>query len=292
MEITKQKILSELSGIYPPDEALSIARLVLSKVTGYNFTGLIINKNTIFSDNQREEADIYLKKLIQGEPVQYVLGETEFFGLNFTVNKNVLIPRPETEELVDWVIRHEFKQQTSGSQKIKILDIGTGSGCIPISIKHHLPDSKVYACDISFEALRVARLNAELNKADVHFFELDILSECAVGDLSDITGELDVVVSNPPYIPFKDKDSMEKYVTDFEPSLALFVSDDDPLLFYRCIAQVSKVVLKPNGQLFFEIHRDFGKETVNLLTELGFTSVELKTDMQGNERMIKAIKPF
>lgn len=275
MQTAIQHIRASLSGILVNNEIISVSRLLLSKMTGFDFTGLLVNKNTIISDNQREILEIYLQKLKNGMPVQYVLGETGFYGLPFHVDERVLIPRPETEELVEWIL-------ADASENDKILDIGTGSGCIPISLKHNLPNAEISACDISEDALSCASENAILNNVHVSFFKLDILSE------NDLNERWDVIVSNPPYIPESEKTEIESHILDFEPHLALFVSDNDPLLFYRKIAEFAQKNLKCSGKLFFEIHRDYREASVNLLQEMNFRNVLLKKDIHGNNRMIRA----
>lgn len=285
MEQAKLKIFETLSGIYPENELISISRLLLSKVSGFNFTGLITNKNTIFSDTQRFELENYLQRLAKLEPIQYVLGKTEFYGLNFYVNSSVLIPRPETEELVDLILK---ENKRTG---LKIIDIGTGSGCIPVALKINLPDAFVAAVDISDEALETASKNAEIHQVKIDFYKENALDLSPVF-LKHFEFSLDVVVSNPPYIPHSEINTMNPNVTEFEPHLALFVPDNDPLLFYRSIAIASLKLLKPGGGIYFEIHRDFGLECVNLLETLGYTKVLLRKDIFGNQRIVSAIKPL
>ena len=210
-------------------------------------------------------------------PIQYVLGETEFFGLHFTVNDAVLIPRPETEELVQWMVE-EIKHDSL------ILDIGTGSGCIAIALKHFLPDADVYACDIDEDSLEVATMNAENLGLKINFFPCDILK----AEKSD--RKYHVIVSNPPYIPCSERKDVMNRVKDFEPERALFVEDSDPLIFYRKIAQFAQSNLFPGGNLFFEVHRDFGKACVQLLEDMSYVKIQLKKDIFGNERMVRAVK--
>lgn len=275
MQTAKKNIREALSSLYEETEVQSISRLLLSKVTGYDFTGLLVNKNTIFSEKQTEVLDNYLEKLKKGEPLQYVLGETEFCGLHFDLDPNVLIPRQETEELVEWVATDAF-----GSEAM--LDIGTGSGCIAISLQHFLPRARVFACDVSEGALRLAEANAGKLGKEVNFFLLDVLQ------VEKHERSYDIIVSNPPYIPRKEKAEMEKKVTDFEPGLALFVQDDDPLLFYRSIARFARKYLRSGGHLYFEIHRDFGTACVELLQSMNFRNVIKRKDILGNDRMVRA----
>jgi release factor glutamine methyltransferase len=236
--------------------------------------GIIINPNQL---KQFEEA---LERLLQQEPIQYIIGDTEFFGYLFKVNKHVLIPRPETEELVAWIVE-DSKLKIENSD-FKILDIGTGSGCIPISLAKENPGAKVSSIDISKEAIEVAQLNANLNKVQVDFVQQDILST------QTLMGEYQVIVSNPPYVRELEKAQMQKNVLDFEPSLALYVKDNDPLIFYRKIAELAKNVLAENGALYLEINQYLMDETKQLLQDIGYVNIEMKKDMYGNYRMCKA----
>jgi release factor glutamine methyltransferase len=277
MQKTIKKIKRELADLYSDTELQSITRLLISKITGYNFTEILVNKNTIFSDEQAQNVDNYLEKLKNHMPIQYVLGETEFCGLNFNVDESVLIPRPETEELVEWIVKE-------ASPNSKILDIGTGSGCIAISLKHFLPNSEVFACDISEESLHTAIKNAKQNNTDIHFFQADILKYSK----SDVL--YDVIVSNPPYIPVYEKDMLDFRVKDYEPSSALYVPDDDPLLFYRKIAEFAELYLVSGGKIFFEIYSEYAKDCVELLENMVFQQVVLKQDISGKDRMLCGIK--
>lgn len=252
--------------------------MIVENLTGLSRTEIYINKNTLFSDEQHKKVNIFIDKLKKFVPIQYILGETEFYGLPFYVNESVLIPRPETEELVDW-IQHEHKRNAN----LHMLDIGTGSGCIAISLKHLLPTSTVDAFDISEKALETAQSNANRNHLEVHFSKVDILNA------PDFDKKWDIIVSNPPYIPEQEKAEILPNVLNHEPHLALFVPDADPLLFYRHIALFAQKQLNSNGKLYFEIHRDAGKSCVDLLTELGFTDVELRKDISGNDRMVRAV---
>jgi release factor glutamine methyltransferase len=270
-------IRSNLSASYSAPELQSVSRLLISKVTGYSFTEIIVNKNTIFSEEQRKVLQNYVEKLKKGLPIQYVLGETEFCGLPIMVNDAVLIPRPETEELVQWMVE-EIKHESH------ILDIGTGSGCIAIALKHFLPGADVYACDIDADSLKVAANNAENLGLKINFFPCDILR----AEKSD--RKYHVIMSNPPYIPCSERKDVMRRVKDFEPERALFVEDSDPLIFYRKIAQFAQSNLFSGGNLFFEVHRDFGKVCVQLLEDMSYLKVQLKKDIFGNERMIRAVK--
>jgi release factor glutamine methyltransferase len=270
-------IQTELKGLYPDSEIRSFTNLMLEKISGFNRTELIVNKNTIFSGEQVLLIQSFVEKLKIYTPIQYILGETEFYGLNFTVNSAALIPRPETEELVEWI-----QQSMDSTKPYSILDIGTGSGCIALSIKSIFPKAQVSGIDISEKALELARLNANQLKMEIDFFKHDILT-------SDLKPKVwDIIVSNPPYIPQREKTEISPNVLDYEPHLALFVADDNPLLFYRAIAEQALKALKIGGKLFFEIHRSYGQACVEMLEQKGFTQVELKKDLSGNDRMIKA----
>jgi release factor glutamine methyltransferase len=232
------------------------------------------------SDHHLSESELLMhrsiiKRLLTNEPIQHIIGEVEFYGLPFFVNSNVLVPRPETEELVDLIL------QEAPNKPLHILDIGTGTGCIPICLKSNLPNSIVTGVDVSKEALETAKKNATHNKVDINFLEKDILTS----DLSDLPKQ-DIIVSNPPYVLESDKKQMSENVLDFDPHLALFVDDTTPLLFYKRITQLAQEKLKSNGILFFEIHENFSKETEALLTENGFYNVKTVQDMQGKDRMV------
>jgi release factor glutamine methyltransferase len=273
-------IRSELQGLYPDTEIKSFSNLIIEKVSGFSRTEIIVNKNTLFSDEQRHVIENFIENLKEYVPIQYILGETEFFGLPFQVNESVLIPRPETEELVDWIRNENDRNSNPG-----ILDIGTGSGCIAISLKHEFTNATVDAFDISEKALETAQSNAKLNKLKVNFSKVDILN------IPEMEQKWDIIVSNPPYVTELEKSEISPNVLDYEPHLALFVPDNDPLLFYRCIAVFAQQHLKPKGKLYFEINRQFGKATVDLLTTMGFGNVELRKDISGNDRMVRGIAP-
>ncbi|MDR3652022.1 MAG: peptide chain release factor N(5)-glutamine methyltransferase [Paludibacter sp.] len=278
MQTAIQQIQSELQGLYPKTEIKSFSNLIVGKLTGFSRTEIIVNKNTLFSDEQRKIVDSFIEKLKKFVPIQYILGETEFYGLPFNVNESVLIPRPETEELVDW-IQNENKKK----EEIKILDIGTGSGCIAISLKHEFRNSTVDAFDISEKALETAQSNAILNNLEVNFSKVDILNA------PDFDQKWDIIVSNPPYVTEQEKTEILPNVLEHEPHVALFVPDNDPLLFYRRIALFAKSHMQLNGKLYFEINREFGKQTTDLLTEMGFKNTEVRKDISGNDRMVKAV---
>lgn len=233
-----------------------------------------MNKEALLSSEQELQFREYTKDLLRKRPVQYVLGEAWFAGMKFFVNEHVLIPRPETEELVEWINKGDT-----------ILDIGTGSGCIPVALKKKYPDTLVYACDISEGALQVAQANANTNNTAIGFIHCDVLNKNEWHKLP----EADIIVSNPPYIPLDEKASMHENVLEFEPHLALFVSNEDPLIFYKAIADLAKSKLKRNGVIYFEIHEDLGSSVQHLLESKNFRHVELKKDLQGKDRMIRAV---
>jgi release factor glutamine methyltransferase len=280
-----------LKTIYAADELPEILFLVMNFITGLSQTQLHVFPEKELTEAQMEMLLLSAKKLQTGMPVQYVLGEAEFFGLKFKVNPAVLIPRPETEELVAWILEEKIKveknpQKAESLQLKTILDIGTGSGCIPIAIKKNWEEATVSGLDISAEALQTAQKNALLNEVEVEFFQQDILNFYAVKEAS----KFSIIVSNPPYITPAEQEQMQPNVLDFEPHLALFVPENNPLLFYRAIADFASLMLEKNGLLFLEINEKFGKETVELLQEKGFTKIELRKDFRGKERMIKASK--
>ena len=247
-----------------------------------------LNPNFKLSDEEVKKWNAILAQLQQEKPIQYITREAWFYGLKFEVNENTLIPRPETEELVEWIIESwklgAGSWKSENQKRINVLDIGTGTGCIPIALKANLPQANVFAIDVSEMALEVAKRNAELNKVEVNFIQANILE---VEDLSQLPSSYNIIVSNPPYVRNLEKQEIKKNVLDYEPHLALFVEDTDALLFYRKIAQLTIKNLSPNGLLFFEINQYLGKETVELLENLGFKNIELKKDIYGNDRMVK-----
>jgi release factor glutamine methyltransferase len=266
----------ELFSVYTKQEIRSFVQLVMEFSAGFSKVDMLMKENDTLEENVQVFCKTALQKLKAHEPIQYIIGETQFYGLRFKVNKNVLIPRPETEELVHCIIEDATRTNLS------ILDIGTGSGCIPISLKKNIPDAKVFAWDISNDALQVATENANLNNVEVNFAHKDILS------LSDYSERMfDVIVSNPPYVRNLEKAMMQPNVLAHEPHLALFVDDSDPLLFYRTISILAKGLLKPKGMLYFEINEAFAAETKDLMESLGYKKVEVKKDLFGKDRMVK-----
>ena len=280
----EQIYLEALTTLYNKQEAGSLAWLSICHVCKFNRSEYLNLKNTEIPTDQYESLLNILKALKTGKPLQYVIGETEFYGLTFKVNPSVLIPRPETEELVEWILSDVRKSKIS-PEGIKIIDIGTGSGCIPISLKINLPDAKLYAVDVSTEALDVSRQNSTLNNVAIHFIQDDILNPISEELKNEKFG---VIVSNPPYVLDAEKPKMLPNVLDHEPHLALFVPDDDPLIFYKAIADFAIKNSDINVALYLEINENLGEETVTLLKHMGFKNIELRQDLSGKDRMIRS----
>lgn len=272
-----REIRDALRGYYPDSEALSLARILLVETFGFSTLELYGGKDREFSGNEKEVLDEMMARLQKNEPIQYIIGRETFCGMTFEVDRNVLIPRPETRELVEWIVA-----DCQGKRGCRLLDVGTGSGCISVSLAKLLPDSVVEAWDISEGALDVARRNCFRNGVEVDFRLQDVL-KAEPGET-----RFDVIVSNPPYITEKEKADMEANVLDWEPSTALFVPDADPLLFYRKIAELGLALLYEGGSLYFEINRAYGEETLAMLDGLGYKELEIRKDSWGNDRMIKA----
>ena len=268
----------ELKPIYSIEEIDSMFYRLIDAFYKVSRIQLAMNHEMSLEDNERILNALNLLK--QQKPVQYIIGETAFYGLTFQVNEHVLIPRPETEELVAWVLK-----QADNENEIRILDVGTGSGSIAVSLAKYLPNAHVYALDISKEALKVAEQNAFLNAMKVEFIEADILETKSIQNL-----KFDIIVSNPPYIRKQEKTLMKPNVLENEPHLALFVEDHDALQFYKAIINFSEESLNKNGMLFFEINEYLGKEMIALLKDNGFSKLELKQDIFRKDRMIKGIK--
>jgi len=280
----EQIYLEALTTLYNKQEAGSLAWLSICHVCKFNRSEYLNLKNTEIPTDQYESLLNILKALKTGKPLQYVIGETEFYGLTFKVNPSVLIPRPETEELVEWILSDIRKSKIS-PEGIKIIDIGTGSGCIPISLKINLPDAKLYAVDVSTEALDVSRQNSTLNNVAIHFIQDDILNPISEELKNEKFG---IIVSNPPYVLDAEKPKMLPNVLDHEPHLALFVPDDDPLIFYKAIADFAIKNSDINVALYLEINENLGEETVTLLKHMGFKNIELRQDLSGKDRMIRS----
>lgn len=311
-------VCEALYAIYDRREAENIGALVIEKITGLQKMDRSLNKNKFLSAEQESRLAHYAQLLLQHRPVQYVLGEAWFYGMPLYVDEHVLIPRPETEELVEWIVRDVglqgsgYRLQGSGSRfqvtgyglqggaddgtggagkgaerqgkAPSVLDIGTGSGCIAIALKKNIPASEVYAIDVSSKALAVAQQNAKSLQADVRFLPVDFLNAAH----RDALPVFDIIVSNPPYIPAKDKHEMHKNVLDHEPHTALFVEDNDPLLFYSAIAAFAASHLRVGGSIYTEIHETMGEAVKNIFTQYGFEQTVVRKDMQGKDRMVKA----
>lgn len=283
-----QKIIEQVKTIYDETEATNIAVLLLEYIAGFTRTEQTVSQEKKITEAQSEKINLSLFRLLNHEPIQYILNECWFYGMKFFVDQNVLIPRPETEELVDWIIRDLKPCLPAGRfpvTELNILDMGTGSGCIAISLKRKLRKTEVWACDISEEALIIAKKNSESLQADIHFIQLDFLNETERNKLP----LFDMIISNPPYILQKDKETMQQNVLDFEPHTALFVADNNPLVFYSAIANFANTHLNKNGNIYCEIHESLGKNVAEIFLQNKF-KVEIKKDMQGKERMIKAMK--
>lgn len=298
-------MLKELSAVYDARETGNIGDWVLESLTGMSKIDRVMYRDSALSPTQSVLLHRYIPELLAHRPVQYVLQEAWFVGMRFYVDEAVLIPRPETEELVEWVVEEELsKSQASGARSwmveaggkvdagrkkpdvggIDILDIGTGSGCISIALKKKFPGAMVHACDVSEAALAVARRNAAALEAPVSFHLVDVLRPAQW----DALPMADIIVSNPPYIPVRDKSTMHDNVLLHEPHLALFVPDEDALLFYRAIAGLARDRLRPGGSIYVEIHEDLGPATVALFQQQGYETVQLRKDLQGKDRMLRA----
>ena len=278
---------SRLSYLYPAEELQSIFSLLTETWLGYSRFEASLNLTADIEPSVKNKFLNAISGLETFTPVQYIMGETEFCGLKFSVDSNTLIPRPETEELVSWISTSVKQAITEGQftpDSIKILDIGTGSGCIAVSLAKEFPAAEVSAVDVSKEALKIAEYNAGQQDVNVEFIEMDILKT------SKLPGRYQLIVSNPPYVRQVEKSQMSSNVLDHEPGMALFVSDEDPLLFYRNISKLAAVYLAPGGMVFFEINEYLGEDMKRLLSAKDFKQIELKQDFRGKDRMIRAIK--
>ncbi len=286
----QQRLVFQLYEIYDNREAANIADLVMEHVTGWNKIDRILNKKVPLVQNKIELLEQYTAELLAHKPVQYVLNEAWFYGLKFFVNESVLIPRPETEELVQWIIQSLQDRTSTNADRedprldtVQIFDIGAGSGCISISLKKKLPSVEVYACDVSKEALEVAQKNALKLQGDIGFWHIDFLNTAQWVNLP----FFDIIVSNPPYIPLQNRDTMRPNVVQYEPHLALFVENNDPFIFYRAMADFANEKLNPGGSIFAELHEGLAKDVQKVFADKGFDNMEVKKDMQGNDRMIR-----
>ncbi|PSL31886.1 peptide chain release factor N(5)-glutamine methyltransferase [Chitinophaga ginsengisoli] len=276
------QLITSLAPGHDQREAANIAHIVMEHITGLSKMDRIVYKDKELTALQAIQLEQALTALLAHQPVQYVTGSSWFYGMELQVNAHVLIPRPETEELVEWIVQDV---RNSKLPNRRILDIGTGSGAIPIALKKELPAATVWAVDISAGALETARSNAQQQQLDVHFEQVDILNTNASAALP----MFDIIVSNPPYICQQESAGMQEQVVAYEPSIALFVPDDDALLFYRQIGLLAKEKLNPGGVLYFEINEAFGEETADLLRGQGYLHVEVKKDLFGKDRMVKAL---
>lgn len=287
-------IKKELSVIYEANESANISLLVLEDCTGFSGADLFMNRERELSDEQEKKIRERIQRLQQHEPIQYIMQKAWFYGMELYVDNNVLIPRPETEELVDWIVKDlkasgldVFKKAPNDAdvtKQLKILDIGTGSGCIALALKKTMPKAEVWGCDVSEEALNVARRNGSTLDIRVDFQGMDFLAEAQ----QKLLPTVDIIVSNPPYIPMREKDDMNANVVNFEPHTALFVPNNDALVFYMAIARFAKMRLYENGTIYLETHENLARDVVDLFCHHGFERVELRKDMQGKERMVKA----
>ena len=270
----------QLCSIYDKDEANAMILILFEHYFNISRVKMALEPGLRLSESEMLTFHFAVKDLLKNKPLQYIIGETEFCDLKFKVNESTLIPRPETSELVTKIVNG---QQTTDNRQISILDIGTGSGCIAISLAKHIAGSKVYALDISEKALEIAKENAISNNADVTFIHDDILSL-----RNNIDTKFDIIVSNPPYVRELEKAEMRDNVLNWEPHTALFVSDNDPLIFYRTILEFAKTHLNENGEVWFEINEYLGKEMTELCKAMGFSDVEINKDFRGKERVILA----
>ena len=278
MKAITRQINENLSCNYTAGEISALTRIIATELLGVSQMAFYLKDDITLTAEQQSLLDNAIERLKKQEPIQYILGYSDFCGLRFKVTPATLIPRPETSELVEWIA-----SEATGNGNI--LDIGTGSGCIAVSLAHKQPKSNVTAWDISNEALAIAAENSKANGQAVTFEQVDILAYQPTGE------QFDIIVSNPPYIKENEKAEMHSKVLDWEPHTALFVPDSDPLLFYRTIAEKGLILLKPGGKLYFEINRAHGKETMEMLAALGYTGIELRKDFAENDRMIRTVKP-
>lgn len=284
----KQKFHEHLDAIYGKEEVQTFFFMLTEYYNTIKRIDLALNTDLTIEDDFFLKYESALEALKNHQPIQYIIGQTEFYGLPFYVNENTLIPRPETEELVELILSNttakSHPELVEGNNQFNILDIGTGTGCIVISLAKQLPNTSVSAIDVSAKALEIANKNAELNQVNINFIENDILKICD-SELDSET-KFDIIVSNPPYVRQLEKQQMQNNVLNHEPHLALFVEDENPLIFYRAITQFATKNLKPNGELYFEINEYLGKEMIALLEEFGFKNIHLKQDIFGKDRMI------
>ena len=283
--MTYKELWQCLTKAYDEGEAKAIARMTYEERFGLTLSDIYLGKDIQLSADCQTELEEIVKRLLQGEPIQYVLGQADFCGRKFLVNKHVLIPRPETEELCQWIAGSEKRKVIS--DKCSILDIGTGSGCIAITLAAMYPEAEVTAWDICTEALEVARENAKRTNVHVSFEQVDVLN---IPHFSSLISHFSLIISNPPYICNKERAKMEANVLKHEPHTALFVPDDNPLLFYRAIAQYGQTALKEGGWLYFEINPLYAESLSLMLNKMSYHDIEIKVDQYGKQRMIRALK--
>ena len=286
-------IKDQVKNIYSEDESGNIASMLIEYITGMRKSERILHKEQDLNESQVQWIEEYITRLKEHEPPQYIINKAPFYGMELYVDKDVLIPRPETEELADWIIKDvkarglpvfdKKATDADATQQLKILDVGTGSGCIALALKKAMPRAEVWGCDISDKALNVARRNGSELDIRVDFQSVDYLDRAQQKHLPSV----DILVSNPPYVPLKDKAEMQPNVVQYEPHTALFVDNNDPLLFYKAIADFGKHRLHANGTIYMEIHENLGNDVKTLFEREGY-KVEVRKDMQGKERMVKA----
>ena len=291
----EKHVKNQLERLYDAGEAESIASLAIEHITLLPKSDRLLKKEELLSANQLQLLQKVLERLVQHEPIQYIMNKTWFYGMELFVDKNVLIPRPETEELVDWIIndvkasgKDVFQRrpmEADVTTQLKILDVGSGSGCIALALKKTMPKAEVWGCDVSEEALNVARRNGSALDIRIDFQGVNFLDVAQQKHLPTV----DIVVSNPPYIPYNNKAQMNPNVLEHEPHTALFVPDNDALVFYKALAQFGKHRLYKNGSIYMEIHEDLGKDVAALFEREGYRSVEVRKDMQGKDRMVKVV---
>ena len=286
LRAARQRLRQSLTPLYGERESTFIADLVLEQVTGWSKEYARMQPDAELSPPMAEYIDLHLKDLLRWRPVQYVLGEAWFMNMRFKVDERVLIPRPETEELVEWVTSAVKEEMMGRIGQRRILDIGTGSGCIPIALKSTLSEASIWSLDASEDALALARENARILRADVHFLHVDVLDDRSLPEIP----EVDIIVSNPPYVLENDRADMRPNVIDWEPHMALFVEGSDPLLFYHRIAELGLMKLSERGQVFVEIQETMSDAVVSLFRARGYREIEARRDLSGRDRMVKARK--
>ncbi|NCC72914.1 MAG: peptide chain release factor N(5)-glutamine methyltransferase [Sphingobacteriia bacterium] len=279
MRDIRETYLKELKKLYPENESAAFLDLIIEKRLGINRLKRLSFPDLRISESEILKIHFDVRELKKHRPIQYILGESQFLDLKLLVNENVLIPRPETEELALWIVENE-----KSKKNLFILDIGTGSGCIALSLKQLIPESKIWACDLCEEALKVASQNATKHHLEVNFFRMNILQEVT----PDLLPPLDIIVSNPPYVTEAEKAQMQFNVLGFEPPCALFVKDEDPLVYYRSICSLAASKLKPGGRLYFEINQQYGKEVTDIMKSVGFKYPVVKKDIFEKNRMVSA----